>query len=206
MSDTQNENKYEAVNEDAIETAMMGEKESLKEEVEEDFTENLEGIDFSAIENDDSQKISELENKLKDSEDKYLRVHAEFENIKKRLEREKYNAIDYAQEAFAKDLLPVTDTLELAINHTDANEENALEVLEKFKEGIDLTIKKLNDVFEKHGIELIDCDGEFDPNFHNAVMQVDSDEHEAGAIVQKLQKGYSYKSRTLRPAMVSVAK
>jgi molecular chaperone GrpE len=93
-----------------------------------------------------------------------------------------------------------------AINQTEANEENALEVLEKFKEGIDLTIKKLNDVFEKHGIELIDCDGEFDPNFHNAVMQVDSDEHEAGAIVQKLQKGYSYKSRTLRPAMVSVAK
>jgi molecular chaperone GrpE len=204
MSDTQNEN--EAVNEDAIETAMMGEKESLKEEVEEDFSENLEGIDFSAIENDDSAKIAELENKLKDSEDKYLRVHAEFENIKKRLEREKYNAIDYAQEAFAKDLLPVTDTLELAINHTDANEENALEVLEKFKEGIDLTIKKLNDVFEKHGIELIDCDGEFDPNFHSAIMQVDSDEHEAGAIVQKLQKGYSYKSRTLRPAMVSVAK
>jgi molecular chaperone GrpE len=204
MSDTQNEN--EAVNEDAIETAMMGEKESLKEEVEEDFSENLEGIDFSAIENDDSAKIAELENKLKDSEDKYLRVHAEFENIKKRLEREKYNAIDYAQEAFAKDLLPVTDTLELAINQTEANEENALEVLEKFKEGIDLTIKKLNDVFEKHGIELIDCDGEFDPNFHNAVMQVDSDEHESGAIVQKLQKGYSYKSRTLRPAMVSVAK
>jgi molecular chaperone GrpE len=133
---------------------MMGEKESLKEEVEEDFTENLEGIDFSAIENDDSQKISELENKLKDSEDKYLRVHAEFENIKKRLEREKYNAIDYAQEAFAKDLLPVTDTLELAINHTDANEENALEVLEKFKEGIDLTIKKLNDVFEKAIMEI----------------------------------------------------
>ena len=203
MSDKSNE---ENVNEEAIESAMMGEKESLKDEVEEDFTENLEGIDFSAIESDDSAKIAELEEKLIESDDKYLRVHAEFENIKKRLEREKYQAIDYAQEAFAKDLLPVSDTLELALNHSDSTKENALEVLEKFKEGIDLTIKKLNDVFEKHGIEIIDCDGEFDPNFHNAVMQVDSDEHEAGQIVQKLQKGYAYKSRTLRPAMVSVAK
>lgn len=149
-------------------------------------------------------KITSLEQQLKESEDKYLRVHADFENIKKRLEREKYQAIDYASEKFAKDLLAPIDTLEMALQSANVDLD-AAELLKKLKEGIELTIKNFNTTFEKHNISKIETDGEFDPNVHNAVMQVDSADHESGQIVAELQKGYMLKDRLLRPSMVSIA-
>ena len=150
------------------------------------------------------EKVVRLEQQLKDSEDKYLRVHADFENIKKRLEREKYQAIDYASEKFAKDLLAPLDSLEMALQSANVNLD-AAELLGKLKEGIELTIKNFNTTFEKHNISKIETDGEFDPNVHNAVMQVDSENHESGQIVTELQKGYMLKDRLLRPSMVSIA-
>lgn len=151
------------------------------------------------------EKIAKLEQQLKDSEDKYLRVHADFENIKKRLEREKYQAIDYASEKFAKDLLSPIDTLEMALAAEEAADLPAEQLLGKLKEGVELTIKNFYTAFDKHNITKIETDGDFDPNIHNAVMQVDSDSHESGQIVQALQKGYMLKDRLLRPAMVSIA-
>ena len=150
------------------------------------------------------EKVARLEQQLKDSEDKYLRVHADFENIKKRLEREKYQAIDYASEKFAKDLLAPIDSLEMALQSANVNLD-ASELLGKLKEVIELTIKNFNSTFEKHNISKIETDGEFDPNVHNAVMQVDSENHETGQIVSELQKGYLLKDRLLRPSMVSIA-
>lgn len=141
-----------------------------------------------------------LEEQLQACEEKYLRVHADFENIKKRLEREKYQAIDYAQEKFATDLLPVIDTLRLALQTEDAA------AFDKLKEGVELTLDKLVKVFEKHGIEEVSGDGEFDPHCHEAVMQVPSEEHDENHVVQVLQTGYQYKERILRPAMVSICK
>ena len=91
-------------------------------------------------------KVAKLEAQLKESEDKYLRVHADFENIKKRLEREKYAAIDYASEKFAKDLLNPIDTLEMALQSANAELE-AIELLEKLKQGIELTIKNFKTTF-----------------------------------------------------------
>ena len=148
--------------------------------------------------------IAKLQNELKESEDKFLRVHADFENIKKRLEREKYQAIDYASEKFAKDLLSPLDTLEMALKSADAYL-NAEDLLPKLKEGIELTLKSFLTTFEKHNITKVDTDGEFDPNVHNAVMQVDSENHGTGQIVAELQKGYMLKDRLLRPSMVSIA-
>ncbi|RXJ85573.1 nucleotide exchange factor GrpE [Arcobacter sp. CECT 8985] len=150
---------------------------------------------------------AEYEAKLKEEQEKYLRVHADFENIKKRLEKEKYQAIDYASEKFAKDLLAPIDTLEMALAAEEsAKDLDAQELLKKLKEGVELTIKNFYTVFEKHEITTIDTDGDFDPNFHDAVMQVDSEDHEDGQIVQQLQKGYKIKDRLLRPAMVSICK
>lgn len=151
------------------------------------------------------EQIAQLQEQLQQSEDKYLRVHADFENIKKRLEKEKYQAIDYASEKFARDLLAPIDSLQMALKSAQADL-GADELLEKLKEGIELTIKNFNTAFEKHDISVVETDGEFDPNFHDAVMQVDSAEHEDGQIVQELQKGYKYKERLLRPAMVSICK
>ena len=174
-------------------------EEVLTEEVQETASEET-------VEKEESleDKITKLEVQLKESEDKYLRVHADFENIKKRLEREKYQAIDYASEKFAKDLLAPIDSLEMALQSANA-QLDAGELLNKLKEGIELTIKNFNTTFEKHNISKIETDGEFDPNVHNAVMQVDSENHETGQIVSELQKGYLLKDRLLRPSMVSIA-
>lgn len=173
------------------------EQETTQEEVEQ--TEQSVSTEESL-----EEKVAKLEESLKQSEEKYLRVHADFENIKKRLEREKYQAIDYASEKFAKDLLAPIDTLEMALASSNVDIEPS-ELLKKLKEGIELTIKNFQTTFEKHNITKIDTAGEFDPNVHNAVMQVDSENHESGQIVQELQKGYMLKDRLLRPSMVSIA-
>ena len=178
----------------------LTQEEVLTEEVQETASEET-------VEKEESleDKITKLEAQLKESEDKYLRVHADFENIKKRLEREKYQAIDYASEKFAKDLLAPIDTLEMALKSANADVE-AAELLGKLKEGIELTIRSFITTFEKNNITQVQTDIEFDPNVHNAVMQVDSADHEDGAIVTELQKGYLLKDRLLRPAMVSICK
>lgn len=148
-------------------------------------------------------KVAEAEDRAKEAEDKFLRTHADFENIKKRLEKEKYQAIDYASEKFAKDLLSTIDTLEMALSSANSDTD-ASELIEKLKEGVELTIKNVMTTFEKHDISVVETE-EFDPQVHNAVMQVESENHESGQIVQVMQKGYMYKERLLRPAMVSIA-
>lgn len=137
--------------------------------------------------------------------DKYLRAHADFENSKKRLEKDKNNAVVYANESFAKDILAVIDSFENALASMDS-EENDSDVLEKMKEGVNLTYEQLKKILEKNNIKEIECDGEFDPEVHQAIMQVESDNHEVGDIVQVMQKGYTIKDRVLRPAMVSTCK
>lgn len=180
---------------------------------EKDVTKNEEIIEEPKNENIDNElecneeqtdELSLLKEKLKESEDKYLRANADFENIKKRLEKEKIQVVDYANEVFARDILSVADTLDMAYKSID--ETKGDEVVSKIKEGISLTMEQLKKVFEKHGIKAVETSGEFDPNIHNAMMKVDSDEYESGQIVQCFQKGYTIKDRVLRPAMVSVAK
>ena len=148
-------------------------------------------------------KVAAAEARAKEAEDKFLRTHADFENIKKRLEKEKYSAIDYASEKFAKDLLAPIDAMQMAM--LSANGDVEAEVLvEKLKEGFELTVKAFNKAFEKHDITEVEYD-EFNPDYHNAVMQADSDTVESGQIVMVMQKGYKFKDRLLREAMVSVA-
>ncbi len=152
----------------------------------------------------ESDRIAELEEKITKLEELRLRDLAEFENIKKRVEKEKHQAIAYAHEQFARDLLAVIDSLDNAQVSMDESQ-NSDEALKNIKDGIKLTMEQFKKVFAKHGIELVDIESGFDPNFHEAVMRVDSDEHESGQIVQVLQKGYKIKDRVLRPAMVSIS-
>lgn len=163
----------------------------------------------SQQENTEAEEIAEvapselevLEEKYKNLEQDYLRTHADFENIKKRLEREKYQALEYCYEGIAKDLLPIVDTLEKAVQSAEG--ESALEAL---IEGIKLTQENLLKVLSKHGIERIPSEGIFDPQLHEAIMQQSAEGKADGEIVQTFQQGYKYKERTLRPAMVCVAK
>jgi molecular chaperone GrpE len=149
-------------------------------------------------------ELETLQGELASLKDKYARVHADFDNIKKRLEREKYQALEYANEKFAKDLIPVVDSLSMAIGATQIEAEPAV-LLEKLQEGVELTMKQLLSVLEKHGVTPVDENEPFNPDIHNAVQRVDSPDHESGDIVNTFQKGFRYKERTLRDAMVVIA-
>ncbi len=153
------------------------------------------------------ETVETLQAELKEAQEKVLRLHADFENSKKRLEKDKANAVAFANETFAGDLLSVLDSFESAFGALEQiDPADAAEAIAKIKEGMELTYNQMRTVLKKHGIEEVDHEGHFDPEVHQAVMQVESDAHESGEIVQVLQKGYRMKERTLRAAMVSTAK
>lgn len=157
--------------------------------------------------NNEIDELSKLQNEVQEYKDKYLRAYADFENTKKRLEKDKISAVAYANSGFAKDLLSVMDSFDGAMASIDIiNADENSEVLEKIKEGISKTHEQLKKVLEKHGISEIECEGCFNPDVHQAIMQVEHEEKQSGEIVQILQKGYSMKDQVLRPAMVSTVK
>lgn len=139
-----------------------------------------------------------MQQAYKELEEKYMRAYADFENVKKRLEREKNQALEYAYEKIAKDLLPILDALDNA--KAAAKEHSAI------LEGIALVQDNFLKILSRHGVEAIDTSGEFDPNLHECIMQVAKPEAQDGQIAQVMQQGYKYKERTLRPAMVAVVK
>ena len=179
---------------------MSQENENLEESQAEEVEEQTEVEETVEV---DPLKVALAE--AADYKDKYLRAHADFENSKKRLEKDKMNAVSYANESFAKDILAVMDSFENALASMEDSEDSS-EVLEKMKEGVILTHEQLKKVLEKNHIKAVACEGEFDPEVHQAIMQVESDAHETGDIVQVMQKGYMIKDRVLRPAMVSTCK
>lgn len=145
--------------------------------------------------------IEKLDEDIKIEKDEKLRMLADFENIKKRLEKEKITAINFAQEKFAFDMLEVIDTLEIASNQVSDSEEN-----KNIKEGIELTLKKIITTFEKYGIKEIDANTEFDSNFHEALINSPNENKKDGDINEIFSKGFTYNNRLLRPAKVSIVK
>ncbi len=179
----------------------------MSEEKKNEETQSVEEELETQVESDVEEVEDELEvlkKEVQTLEDKYARVHADFDNIKKRLEREKYQALEYANEKFAKDLIPVLDALDGAMKAKDMDADPET-LLEKVSEGVELTIKQFLTALEKHGVTPVSEDEPFDPNIHHAVQQIDSPDHESGEIVSTFQKGYKYKGRTLRDAMVVIA-
>ena len=176
------------------------EQEPLKNQEETEVINKEAEADAEAVENE----FDLLQAELVELKDKYARVHADFDNIKKRLEREKYTAVEYSNEKFAKDMIPVMDALQMALTST-ATVTDPQEHLDKLNEGIELTLKQFTTSLEKHGVTMVSHDEPFDPNIHNAVQAVDSEDVESGQIVQTFQTGYKYKNRPLREAMVIVA-
>lgn len=174
---------------------------NIEEEKSEDLQSNAQEQDQINSNPQEDDKTQDYQSKYLELEKEYLRTHADFENVKKRLEREKSLALEYAYEKIAKDLLPVLDTLEKALESAINSNAN-----EGIIQGLELTIENLCKVLNKHGIECIMCEDEFDPNIHECVIQVPCNDKLEGQIVQVLQKGYKYKERVLRPAMVSIAK
>ena len=157
---------------------------------------------------EETEEVDPLEAALAEAadwKDKFLRAHADFENSKRRLEKDKMNAVAYANESFANDILAVMDSFDSALASMEDTEESS-EVLSNMKEGVNLTFEQLKKILDKNSIKEVSCEGEFDPEVHQAIMQVESDNHEVGDVVQVMQKGYTIKDRILRPAMVSTCK
>jgi len=179
---------------------MSNEDKNLNEVQNEELEKNEE------IEKDEDklQKLKKENEELKKKVDEVLRAYSKCENDKKVLQKETENAIEYAYENFAKDLLPVVDSLELAIEHAKKLE-NKEEAFDKLLEGVELTLKKMLFTFKNHGIEPVKHK-EFNPEFHQAIQHVKSDSHKDGEIVDIYQKGYTLKGRVVRPSIVTINK
>ena len=147
----------------------------------------------------EEKEESEAEKQLADMNAKYIRLMADFQNQKKRFEKEKADIYQFANEDIVKSLLEVIDNFERAL---DASQDDG----SKFREGMEMIFKQLMGALEKAGVSEIKALGEeFDPNFHNAVMMEETDEFESNKVSGVMQKGYTLNSKVIRPSMVEVA-
>ena len=148
-------------------------------------------------------RIASLEQEVKETLDRLLRVSAEFENYKKRAAREMNEFKKFANESFAKSMLPVVDNLDRAIASSSNDEYANRSVVE----GVNMTLKEILKVFDQFGIKPFESLGEpFNPGFHQAMMQEETADHPENTVLNELQKGYMIHDRLLRPAMVVVSK
>ena len=166
--------------------------ENLNEEViEETATEEM--VEEPTVEVIEKEKYDELY-------DKHLRLMAEYDNFKKRTQKEKEELFSFATADTIEKLLPVIDNLERAIESVSDEEKNT------FSEGVEMVLRQLLEIFEKLGVSEIEAVGkEFDPNFHNAVMHIEDEDASANTIVEQFMKGYKYKEKVIRYSMVKVA-
>jgi molecular chaperone GrpE len=178
-------------------------KKKVQSSVHEETAEEMgDAVPQQEEEQDMAAALEEALNKFQESEDNLLRVAADFENTKKRLERDRDISLKYAEENILKELLPGIDNIERAMDQ--AQEANNIESL---LEGIELTRNGLLATLEKYGVKAIKSVGEpFDPNVHEAIAMEETDEMEPNFVLQEFQKGYFYKDRLLRPTKVIVTK
>ena len=149
------------------------------------------------------KKVESFEKEARENHDRLLRVSAEFENYKKRAAREMNDFRKFANESFAKAMLPVVDSMDLAIESSS----NDKHVSNSMVEGVNMTLKEILKVFEQFGIKRFESIGNtFDPNLHQAVMQEETEMFPENTVSKELQKGYMINDRLLRPAMVVVSK
>ena len=152
------------------------------------------------------EALERLKSDLDAAKQDVLYARADMQNLRRRMEKEKEDARNYAATGFARDVLSVSDNLARAIESmpADLREDDRVR---RFVEGIEATQRELEKVFGQNGITRIAAKGmPLDPNQHQAMMEIPTDEHEPGTIVQEMQAGYMIKDRLLRPAMVGVAK
>ncbi len=179
-------NKWQTFNEHQVEAQ------------DEEPTANIEQPSYETLQT----QLTEAEQKAQENWDKFTRSQAEMENLRRRTEKDLSNAHKYGQDKLLSALLPVIDSLERAIE-TSQNEA----VQQAMVEGLELTLKLFLDTLDKHGVKQLNPQGEvFDPNFHQAISMQETQEVDAGCVLNVIQKGYKLHERVLRPALVVVAK
>ena len=180
------------------------EKETCEEEIneapEEASEEPSEGDKKDKKKNKSDKKVEELKEKIKDLEDRNIRQIAEFQNFRNRTEKEKSQMFDMGAKNVIEKILPVVDNFERGLASLPEDEKNS-----SFADGMNMIYKQLMTELENLGVKAIDAKGtEFNPDLHNAVMQVESDELESGTVAEELQKGYTFHDTVVRHSMVSV--
>jgi molecular chaperone GrpE len=155
----------------------------------------------------EQQRIAELEAQVGEQRDQALRALAEAENVRKRLQREMEDSVKFASTKFAREMLSVADNLGRALQAAPAERDQLDPAMKGLLEGIEATERELLAIFERNGIKKIEPVGEmFNPEYHQAVMEVPTNEHPPGTVAMVMMPGYLLKERLLRPAMVGVAK
>ncbi|WP_205842215.1 nucleotide exchange factor GrpE [Natranaerobius trueperi] len=189
----------------------VNEKCGQEHQEEVDFEENSEekyeqeqNVTYEELQNQFNDLVTEKE-KLTEERDQYLnqlrRLQADFDNYKRRVSKEwDKKSLEKAEEVVG-DILGVLDNFERALQNASED------VDEQYQQGVKMIYDQLYEVLKKHGLEKIDAQGEtFDPNYHQAVMQVESEDHESNIVVEELQPGFLFKGRLLRPSVVKVSK
>jgi molecular chaperone GrpE len=183
-----------------------------KETVVNGSEEKVEDNNQAASEQEAEEKKEEVEltpeDKIKELEDKLARTFAEMENQRRRFEKEKEDAFEYGGTSFAREALNLIDNLERSKQVLENDEKlKNTEALNKTLEHLDIINKDLISIFTKNNIKPIDClNKKLDPNFHQAMMEIEDDQKEPGTIIQEIQKGFMIKDRLLRPSLVGVSK
>ncbi|WP_404450474.1 nucleotide exchange factor GrpE [Sutcliffiella horikoshii] len=179
------------------EQATVENEEVTTEETQETTTtEKVEEVEVSA----EQQKISELEAKLEESENRLLRLQADFDNYRRRVRLDQEAAQKYRAQNLVTDILPALDNFERALKVESEDEK-----IKTFLQGMEMVHRQLAEALKSEGLEAIPAVGEtFDPNLHQAVMQVEEGEGESNTVLEEFQKGYKLKDRVIRPSMVKV--
>ena len=179
---------------------------SKDDKLDEVHSENNEEDADSEEENTKETEEDILKEEIKTLKEEKIRVLAEMENLRKRFEREKIDSIKYGSVNFARDILSPGDNLERALSAINEEEEHP-QSIKNLIEGLLMVKKELSTALEKNGIEKIDTlNKKFDPNLHQAMMEIENNDLDEGVVVQEIQTGYMMHDRLLRPAMVGVSK
>lgn len=161
-----------------------------------------EPLDVVSEERSLEDEVKELEESLAAEREKYIRLYAEFENYRKRVQKEKEELVKYSVEPVISDLLTVLDNLEMALEHASRDSDP-----KSLIEGVELTLREFKKVIGKYGVEEIDAIGKpFDPNVHHAMSQIERSDIRNNTVVEEYRKGYLLKERLLRPSLVAVSR
>lgn len=153
------------------------------------------------IEDKTAEAVESIQVELAEAKDKYLRLYAEFENYKKKVQKDREELIKYSNESLVYELLPVLDNLEMALKHSaEKNSESLIK-------GVENTLRELNRILEKFGVKFVEAVGKpFDPAYHHAMSQVEREDVENNTVVEEFRKGCLYNEKVLRPSLVVVSK
>jgi molecular chaperone GrpE len=186
------ERQEELLNEEVVNEETTVEEPSIfTEENTEEKTDNV---------NSSEEELQKLRTEVDEKENKYLRLHADFENYKRRALLDQQSLMTYRAQSLVTDLLPVLDNFERALQVEATDEQTA-----SLKQGMEMVYRLLVEAVKKEGVEEIPALGEqFDPNVHQAVMQESDDSKPSNEVLQEFQKGYKLKDRVIRPSMVKV--